>query len=78
MSVNLRPLSGEAPLEIETREYEDLVARKEGGWSHCADETEWLAKLHYLREGFKAGRLERAAFEDREARLVEAWLKRLI
>ncbi|MCH8075065.1 MAG: hypothetical protein IIC64_04515 [SAR324 cluster bacterium] len=78
MPVNLRPLSDNGPLEIETGEYDQLVARKEGGWSHCSSETEWLAKLHYLRRGLKNGQLERADFEERERRLVEAWLKRLV
>ena len=78
MPVNLRPLSDNAPLEIETGEYDQLVARKEGGWSHCASETEWLAKLHYLRQGLKTGKVERAAFEERERRLVEDWLKRRV
>lgn len=78
MPINLRPLSDNGPLEIETEEYDSLVANKEGGWSHCSSETEWLAKLHYLRGGLKTGKLERAAFEERERRLVEAWLRRLV
>lgn len=76
MPVNLRPLSDNGPLEIEIGEYDRLVAKNEGGWSHCSSETEWLAKLHYLRQGVKTGKLERTAFEERERRLVEAWLKR--
>ena len=43
MPVNLRPLSDNGPLEIEIGEYDRLVAKNEGGWSHCSSETEWLA-----------------------------------
>ena len=41
MPVNLRPLSEYGTLEIETGEYDQLVAKNEGGWSHCSSETEW-------------------------------------
>lgn len=75
MSINLRPRSSH-PLLVEEAEYERLVQRAEGGWSRCADETEWLAKLHYLREGYRAGKLTEAQFDERELRLVQAWLGR--
>jgi len=55
MPVNLRPHSEKQPLVIEDAEYRQLVQHKTGGWSQCADETEWLAKLHYLRDGRSAG-----------------------
>jgi len=76
MAINLRPLSDTAPLLVEEAEYERLVQRKAKGWSVCSDETEWLAKLHYLRAGFQTGKLERAEFEKREALLVENWLRK--
>ena len=75
MTVNLRPHSELQPLEIEQAQYDELVRRSAGGWSRCADETEWLAKLHYLRSGFAADKLDRAAFEERETRLVVNWLR---
>lgn len=78
MSVTLRPLSGEEPLEIDDETYQELVRRNERGWSEAATETEWLAKLHYLRSGYAAGKLERAQFEERETRLVQAWLRKLL
>lgn len=78
MPVNLRPLSEAEPLWVEEAEYERLVRRSEGGWSLCADETEWLAKLHYLRAGLQAGKLDPSQFEEREARLVQAWLRRRV
>jgi len=77
MPVNLRPRSAHGPLHLDEAEYEALVRRNAGGWSACASETEWLAKLHYLRSGLAEGKLERAEFEKREARLVLAWLQRL-
>jgi len=76
VAINLRPHSKAAPLWLEEAEYERLVRRTEGGWSTCADETEWLAKLHYLRAGRQAGKLDEAQFEERETRLVQAWLRR--
>ena len=76
MAINLRPLSEAAPLWVEEDEYQRLVNRKEGGWSRCSDQTEWLAKLHYLRAGRQAGKLDEAQFAEREARLVQAWLRR--
>lgn len=78
MPVNLRPYSEAQPLEISDEEYRRLVQRKAGGWSQCADETEWLAKLHYLREGLRAGKLTQAEFEERETRLVVGWLRRRV
>jgi len=76
VAINLRPLSQAAPLWVEEDEYQRLVQRAEGGWSQCADETEWLAKLHYLRAGLQAGKLEPGQFEERETRLVQGWLRR--
>ena len=76
MPVNLRPLSEAEPLWVDEAAYEALVQRTEGGWSACADETEWLAKLHYLRAGLQAGKLDPVQFEERESRLVLGWLRR--
>jgi hypothetical protein len=75
MPINLRPLSSQ-PLLIEEAEYQSLVQRANGGWSRCADETEWLAKLHYLRVGYRDGKLTQQQFEERELRLVQTWLGR--
>jgi hypothetical protein len=75
MSINLRPHSAH-PLIVEDAEYERLIKRAEGGWSRCADETEWLAKLHYLRTGYRDGKLTEQQFEERELRLVQGWLQR--
>lgn len=75
MAVNLLPHSGQ-PCWVEDSEYEALVRRKGRGWSECADEQEWLAKLHYLRTGHRAGKLGDGQFAEREERLVELWLRR--
>ena len=75
MTINLRPHSARQPLLVEEAEYERLVRRAQGGWSQCADETEWLAKLHYVRQGLQDGKLTPSQFEEREARLVTAWLR---
>ena len=64
------------PLYLEPAEYDVLVQRKSNGWSLCEDATEYMAKLHYLREGFKAGKLTQEAFEDREKRLVLNWWRK--
>ena len=78
MPINLRPHSRANPLLVEEEQYEQLVRRKEGGWSRCAHDTEWLAKLHYLRTGFELDKLGKAQFEEREFRLVNGWLRKFI
>ena len=76
--INLVALSDEHPLWIEEEEYEALIQLKDQGWSHCAEQKEWLAKLHYLRKGFKEGRIDGASFKNREAELVLNWLKKWV
>lgn len=85
MAIQLRPHSTEHPLAIGEEEYERLVERGkrgqpgqrgEGGWSQCQDESEWLAKLHYLRNGLREGKLTQEAFAERESRLVLGWLRK--
>ncbi|MDH4121789.1 MAG: hypothetical protein OEV94_08815 [Deltaproteobacteria bacterium] len=73
MDVNLTPHSA-APRRVEQARYQALVARKQAGWSRCEEEEEWLAKLHYLRDGLANGKLDQAAFEEREGKLVLGWL----
>ena len=75
MAINILPRSQDHPLWVEEEEYDRLVSRTGQGWSRCDDEREWLAKLHYLRSGFNAGRLEKEQFEERETRLVMEWLR---
>jgi len=78
MALNVRPHSERGPLLVDEAEYEQLSRRTAHGWSECADEREWLVKLHFLREGYRAGKLNLESFEERELRLVEAWLNKLI
>ncbi|MDH4248502.1 MAG: hypothetical protein OEW39_11890 [Deltaproteobacteria bacterium] len=78
MALNIRPHSERGPLLVDEEDYEQLARRSAQGWSECADEREWLVKLHYLRAGFKAGKLDSATFEERELRLVQAWLAKLM
>lgn len=75
---NVLPHSKAEPMPMEEAEYQRLVKKTQGGWSTCADEREWLAKLHYLRVGLAEGRLDQAAFDERETRLVTGFLKAAI
>ena len=74
--INLVTLSPEFPLWIQPEEYQRLTQKKQGGWSHCDSQLEWLAKLHYLRQGFKEGRLQKDDFYKKEEDLVLAWWRR--
>ena len=77
MPINLRPQAIK-PLNLTEETYRDLISRKTGGWSQCQDETEWLAKLHYLRSGLQEGKLDGTQFNDRETRLVVQWLQKMV
>ncbi len=57
-------------------EYDQLVQKKEGGWSQCESSLEMLAKLHYLRLGFDAGKIQESDFLEREQMLVLNWWNR--
>lgn len=71
--MNLATLSPEFPLEIPDEEYDQLVKKKDKGWSHCESMNEWMAKLHYLRTGYKAGKLQPEDFFKREQDLILNW-----
>ncbi len=76
-SINLRPLS-QQPQSIEPEAYARHIAQRgEQGWSTCANEEEWLCKLHYLRQGLLQGKLGKEDFLKRETRLINAWIRRL-
>ncbi len=74
--INLLTLSPEFPLEIDEETYENLKVKKHRGWSRCDDQLEWLVKLHYLRKGFKEGRVPSDEFRKKEAELVLHWWRR--
>ena len=69
----LTPYSQENPLEVSSEEYEKLFHSNEKGWSHCDSKEEYLAKLHYLREGFAQGKIAEADFLTREEKIVVAY-----
>ena len=74
--ISLTPHASHFPLEVEVEEYERLVRQKQDGWSVCRSQNEWLAKLHYLRQGRKEGKIDEAAFQEREKALVLNWWKK--
>ena len=74
--VNLTPHAIENPVEVSQEDYQRLVNKTENGWSQCQSREEMLAKLHYLREGFQQGKINEAAFLERELRLVLNWWNR--
>ena len=74
--INLTPYAMEHPIEISEAEYYRLVNKTEGGWSQSENHLEFLAKLHYLREGFNAGKIKDKAFLEREEKLITSWWNR--
>lgn len=74
--INLTPHAIENLIEVSPEVYERLVKKTEHGWSQCQSREEMLAKLHYLREGFQQGKIDEAAFLEREQRLVLNWWNR--
>lgn len=76
--INLTGLSEDFPLAISEKEYQALISKKNRGWSHPESEKEWLAKLHYLRKGFKEGKIDRTSFAQREKELILNWWQRFV
>ncbi len=72
-TIRVTPHALDHPIDLDTEAYEQLVRQTEGGWSQCSSTEEWLAKLHYLREGFRQGKIDEAGFREREQQLVIAW-----
>ena len=77
LMISLTPNAIDYPIEIESAKYEQLVRQKSQGWSVCHSQKEWLAKLHYLRQGKKEGKIKEAAFQERERALVLSWWRKL-
>ena len=71
--INIANLSPDHPIWVEEKEYNSLISRKTNGWSQCDTQIEWMAKLHYLRTGYKSGKIEKSAFFNREKDLVINW-----
>ena len=74
--INIANLSEEFPIWVSPEEYEDLKNRKAKGWSNCETQKEWMVKLHYLRKGFKEGKISREIFFNRENDLVVNWWRK--
>ena len=74
--INLTTLSDSFPVSVDETEYSQYIQKKERGWSNCEDTLEWLSKLHYLRKGFKEGRIKKEEVAKKEAELVLNWWKR--
>lgn len=74
--INIANLSESHPIEVSEEEYETLKNRKSRGWSHCDTQKEWMVKLHYLRKGFKEGKIPANQFFARERDLVLNWWHR--
>lgn len=74
--INLANLTPDFPMSISEGEYDQLKSRKKRGWSHCDSQKEWMVKLHYLRQGFKEGKLTKEEFMAKEKELVLNWWHR--
>lgn len=74
--INIANLSDDDPIWVTPDEYEDLIRRKVQGWSNCDSQKEWMVKLHYLRKGFKEGKISRDDFFERERDLVINWWRK--
>ena len=48
----------------------------EKGWSHCDSKEEYLAKLHYLREGCAQAKISESDFHEREEKMVVGYWNR--
>lgn len=76
--ISLTPHASNTPIEVTPEDYQRLVQQKQYGWTVCQTEHEWLAKLHYLREGRKSGKIDEAGFREKEQALVLNWWKRFL
>ncbi len=74
--INLTTLSTLHPVQISEDDYDLLVQKKDKGWTYCETSLEWLAKLHYIRKGFKEKKMAREKFTELEKDLVLRWWKR--
>ena len=66
----LTPNALEKPLEVSQEEYDKLTQIKDSGWSHCNSKEEFLAKLHYLRDGLSKGKISEIEFLEIEKKIV--------
>ncbi|MGK5091612.1 hypothetical protein WDW89_06280 [Deltaproteobacteria bacterium TL4] len=71
--INLTPHAIDHPVQVTEEQYQELVQRTAKGWSVCDSPKECLAKLQYLREGFRTGKIDENAFRQKEETLVLNW-----
>jgi hypothetical protein len=71
--INVANLSTDFPIWVDEAEYSKLISQKSKGWSNCDTQTEWMAKLHYLRTGYKSGKISKENFFTKEKELVLNW-----
>ncbi|MBT3225502.1 MAG: hypothetical protein HN580_00795 [Deltaproteobacteria bacterium] len=71
--INVANLSEDFPVWISDEEYDTLKIKKNGGWSNCETQMEWMVKLHYLRKGFKEQKIIREVFFKKEKELIIRW-----
>jgi len=71
--INVANLSADFPIWVDETEYSKLIGQKLKGWSNCDTQTEWMAKLHYLRTGYKSGKISKESFFIKEKELVLNW-----
>ena len=74
--INVANLSSDFPIWVSGREYEKLKGEKRQGWSQCRTQKEWMVKLHYLRRGYREGKIGREDFLRREKELVLNWWRK--
>ena len=74
--ISLTPYSLENPVKVSIKKKKKLVHMNEKGWSHCDSKEEYLAKLHYLREGCVQGKITESDFHDREEKMVIGYWNR--
>ena len=76
--INVANLSEDFPIWVSEETYESMKKKNRRGWSQCDTSIEWMVKLHYLRGGFKSGKISKAEFFQREQELVVRWWRRWI
>ena len=73
MKINITPFSIKNPIEITKLDYDHLVKKSNLGWSNSETHLEFLAKLHYLRNGYKIGKISHDKFLKFEDKLIISW-----
>lgn len=78
MKINLTPYAVDNLIEIEQEEYQRLIQQKKFGWSVSLSHYECMSKLHYLREGWKSGKIDDQGFREKEKALALNWWRQAL